>query len=88
MAQNLLSDMKRQPSLKGFPRPVQQQMEEGMPATSKQQFKFMKAVESGAVKKPGLSKSEAAEYTKGQSPKALPKRHRVTYPKPGGKKKR
>jgi hypothetical protein len=36
-----------------------------MPAKSKQQFKFMKAVESGSVKAPGLSKEEAADYTKG-----------------------
>lgn len=44
-----------------------------MPSKSKQQFKFMKAVESGAIKAPGLSKSEAKEYTAGQSPKDLPK---------------
>lgn len=36
-----------------------------MPAKSKQQFKFMKGVESGAIKAPGLSKEEAKEYTKG-----------------------
>lgn len=36
-----------------------------MPAKSKQQFKFMKAVESGSIKQPGLSKKEAAEFTKG-----------------------
>jgi len=35
-----------------------------MPAKSKQQFKFMKAVESGSLKVPGLSPSEAAEFTK------------------------
>jgi len=44
-----------------------------MPATSKQQFKFMKAVEGGYIKAPGLSKEKAAEYTAGQSPKKLPK---------------
>ncbi len=36
-----------------------------MPAKSKQQFKFMKAVEKGYIKVPGLSKKEAAEFTKG-----------------------
>lgn len=44
-----------------------------MPAKSKQQFKFMKAVEQGDIKAPGLSKQEAKEYTAGQSPKDLPK---------------
>jgi hypothetical protein len=43
-----------------------------MPAKSKQQFKFMKAIETGSIKAPGLSKKEAEEYTKGQSPKNLP----------------
>lgn len=36
-----------------------------MPASSKSQFRFMKAVESGSIKKPGLSKKEAKEFTKG-----------------------
>jgi hypothetical protein len=36
----------------------------------------MKAVESGKAKAPGLSKKEAAEYTKGQSPKGLPEKAR------------
>lgn len=58
-----------------------------MPAVSKSQFRFMHAVASGAVKKAGLSKSEAAEYVSGQSPKGLPKtapkkRAKVKYPKP------
>jgi hypothetical protein len=35
-----------------------------MPAKSKQQFKLMKMVEKGEIKLPGLSKKEAAEYTK------------------------
>lgn len=35
-----------------------------MSAVSKQQFKFMKAAEKGAIKVPGLSKEEAKEYTK------------------------
>ena len=46
-----------------------------MPAKSKAQFKFMKAVESGAIKKKGLSKKEAREFTsgqKGKSYKSLP----------------
>lgn len=50
-------------------------MEETMPAKSKKQFKFMKAVESGSIKKKGLSKKEAKEFTagqKGKSYKALP----------------
>lgn len=45
-----------------------------MPATSRAQFRFMKAVESGSVKAPGLSREQAAEYTSGQSPKNLPER--------------
>ena len=45
-----------------------------MPAKSKAQFKFMKAVESGSVKKKGLSKKEAKEFTEGQSPKKLPEK--------------
>ena len=34
-----------------------------MPAKSQAQFRFMKAVEGGYIKKPGLSKEKAAEYT-------------------------
>lgn len=45
-----------------------------MPATSRKQFRFMKGVESGSIKAPGLSKNEAREFTKGQSPKSLLKR--------------
>jgi len=79
-----VTDMKRQPA-QGFPRPMSAQMEQGMPATSKAQFRFMKGVQSGAIKKSGLSTSEAAEFTRGQSPKGLPnkvKRHKVSFPKP------
>lgn len=47
-----------------------------MPATSKQQFKFMKAVESGSIKVKGLSKKEAAKFTKHVSPKRLPTRRK------------
>lgn len=35
-----------------------------MPASSKQQFKFMKAVAGGYIKAPGLSKAKAEEFTK------------------------
>ena len=47
-----------------------------MPAKSKAQFRFMKAVCYGTAKaKPkGLSKKDACEYVKGQSPKGLPER--------------
>ena len=45
-----------------------------MPVKSKAQYRFMKAVESGDLKKKGLSKQEAAEFTKGQSPKSLPEK--------------
>lgn len=34
-----------------------------MPAVSKQQYRFMKAVENGSVKKAGLSPERAKEYT-------------------------
>lgn len=34
-----------------------------MPAKSKQQFKFMKAVEGGYIRPKGLSKKEAKEFT-------------------------
>lgn len=34
-----------------------------MPAVSKQQYRFMKAVEEGAVKKKGLSPEKAKEFT-------------------------
>jgi len=36
-----------------------------MPAKSRQQYKFMKAVENGYIHPKGLSQQEAAEYTKG-----------------------
>jgi len=45
-----------------------------MPAKSKAQFRFMKAVASGKAKAKGLSKEEAEEYTAGQSPKGLPRK--------------
>lgn len=54
-----------------------------MPAKSKQQFKFMKAVETGSIKVPGLSKEKAHEYTQGQSPKDLPKYTKIKKHYPG-----
>ena len=45
-----------------------------MPAVSKRQFRFMKAVESGSVSKPGLSPAKAKEYTQGTKYKSLPKK--------------
>lgn len=45
-----------------------------MPAKSKQQFKFMKAVEQGYIKQPGLSKEEAKDFTKGNKGKYAFKR--------------
>ena len=45
------------------------------PAKSKAQYRFMQGVAHGTIKPPsGLSKSKAAEYVQGQSPKSLPKR--------------
>lgn len=43
-----------------------------MPAKSKKQFRFMKGVESGSIKKPGLSPSKAAEFTDDVDYKKLP----------------
>lgn len=34
-----------------------------MPARSKAQYRFMQAVKHGGIKKKGLSKKEAAEFT-------------------------
>lgn len=45
-----------------------------MPPKSKAQARFMRAVASGDVKKPGLSKKQAAEYVSGTSTKNLPAR--------------
>lgn len=46
-----------------------------MPAVSKQQFRFMKAVEGGYIKKPGLSKEKAKEFTsENKSLKNLPEK--------------
>jgi hypothetical protein len=43
-----------------------------MPAKSKRQFRLMQAAAHGKAKGKGLSKGEAAEFVKGQSPKGLP----------------
>ena len=52
-----------------------------MPAKSKAQWRFMKAVESGDVKGKGVpTREQAREFTKGQSPKGLP-----AHKKKGGK---
>ena len=51
-----------------------------MPAKSKQQLKFFKAVEKGSIKKKGLSKKQAAEYTQGQTAKGLPNKVKKKTP--------
>ncbi len=38
-----------------------------MPAKSRSQFRFMEAVKHGDIKKPGLSKEEASEFTDGMT---------------------
>ena len=43
-----------------------------MPVKSKAQARFMRAVESGDAKAPGLSRAEAKEFVHGQSTKHLP----------------
>lgn len=48
-----------------------------MPAKSKQQLKFMAAVASGSIKKPGLSKAKASEFVSATpSYKSLPNKSR------------
>jgi hypothetical protein len=49
-----------------------------MPAKSKAQARFMRAVASGSVKKPGLSKKKALEFVKGHSTKKLPEKKKTT----------
>jgi len=50
-----------------------------MPAVSKKQYKLMRAVCSGTAKKKpkGLSKAEACEFVRGQSPKGLPEKKKL-----------
>lgn len=45
-----------------------------MPAKSKAQARFMRAVESGSIKAPGLSKAKAAEFVEGVPTKNLPEK--------------
>ncbi len=45
-----------------------------MPPKSKAQARFMRAVASGEVKKPGLSRAKAREYVEGYPTKKLPAR--------------
>ena len=53
-----------------------------MPAVSKQQYKFFKAVEEGAVKKKGLSPDKAKEFTQGVNPSSLPAKSKKKKGKP------
>ena len=48
-------------------------------ATSKAQYRWFKAVESGAVKAPGLSPAQAKEMTEGQTQAGLPERSSGLY---------
>jgi len=50
-----------------------------VPAVSKKQYKLMRAVCSGTAKKKpkGLSKAEACEFVRGQSPKGLPEKKKL-----------
>lgn len=54
-----------------------------MPPKSRAQARFMYAVASGSINKPGLSKSKAKEYVSGYSEKGLPERTKKR--KRGGK---
>ena len=45
-----------------------------MPAVSRKQARFMRAVASGSIKKKGLSKAKALEFVEGQSTKDLPEK--------------
>jgi hypothetical protein len=47
-----------------------------MPPRSKAQARFMRGVASGAIKRKGLSRAEAAEYVEGYPTKGLPKKVR------------
>jgi hypothetical protein len=85
-----VSDLKRQKVGGGFPQPMRLQMEQKMPSVSKSQFRFMQGVKHGTIHAKGLSPEKAAEFTEG-SPKGLPekvkpRRHKVSFPRPDGKK--
>ena len=45
-----------------------------MPATSRAQYRLMRAVASGDAHLPGMTKKQGEEYVAGQSPKGLPER--------------
>jgi hypothetical protein len=47
-----------------------------MPAKSKAQFRFFKAVETGKIKVPGVGKRKARDWTKGVKPSRLPEKKR------------
>lgn len=49
-----------------------------MPATSKKQFRFMAAVAHGGIKKKGLSRAKAKEFTAGVDYKSLPAKEGAT----------
>lgn len=53
-----------------------------MPAKSKAQFRFMKGVAKGSIKRKALSPEEAEEYTAGQSPRHLPAKKKPPKRKP------
>lgn len=52
-----------------------------MPAVSRKQYRFMRAVEEGKVKKKGLSPEKAAEFVRGVNPKTLPEKKKATKKK-------
>lgn len=46
-----------------------------MPAVSKSQFRLFKGICEGSIDPiPGMTRQQACEYVKGQSPKGLPKK--------------
>ena len=47
-----------------------------MPVVSKAQGRFMRAIESGSIKKKGLSPAKAHEFVAGVKTKKLPERTR------------
>lgn len=56
-----------------------------MPAKSRQQYKFMKGIESGSIKRPGFTPEQAKEYTAENvdklSYKNLPKLKKMMKPR-------
>lgn len=49
-----------------------------MPAVSKAQFRLMEECANGGTCPPGLSRKQAQEYVRGQSPKGLPEKKKPT----------